>query len=421
MTQHSGMNKIQIFRLMSMAGAFLVGFWLPIRLIGFTPPLELEIAFDLMVSVVSLVNLYLYFYDTELDPKNWRSWSGVTVWLDVICLLPLSMLGLLAFDETWAWAMLFNLLSVRHIRNIRKFLDGFPALQPVTYRLIPLVITLPLLVHLVSCGWIALGSGTIGPDADQVLTYVRAVYWSFTTLTTVGYGDISAKTIGQMLYTCGIQVLGVGVFGFILSNVASILARSDAAREHHMDNLDKIETFMKLHHTPMDLRSKVRTYYHYMWMNKKGYQEDSLLDGLPHKIQSELFMHINRSIAEKVPFLRGADPELLEELMSELKPRVYVPDEKIFRVDDRADGLYFIQSGDVEIIARDGKKVATLSDGAFFGEIALISDRPRSATARAHSFCDVYMLERAAFERVTAAYPEFRHHVEEIMNQRKAA
>jgi CRP-like cAMP-binding protein len=65
--------------------------------------------------------------------------------------------------------------------------------------------------------------------------------------------------------------------------------------------------------------------------------------------------------------------------------------------------------------------VATLSDGAFFGEIALISDRPRSATARAHSFCDVYMLERAAFERVTAAYPEFRHHVEEIMNQRKAA
>lgn len=421
MTQETGMTRIQYFRLISMAGAFLVGFWLPVRLIGFEPPIELEVVFDLMISAISVINLYLYFYDTELDLKRIRSWNAVTVYLDVVCLLPLSLIGLLAFDETWSWAIVLNLLSVRHIRNIRKFLDGFPALQPVTYRLIPLVITLPLLVHLVSCGWIALGSGTVGPDADQLLTYVRAVYWSFTTLTTVGYGDISAKTIPQMLYTCGIQVMGVGVFGFILSNVASILARSDAAREHHMDNLDKIETFMKLHHTPLELRSKVRTYYHYMWMNKKGYQEDSLLEDLPHKIQSELFMHINRNIAEKVPFLRGADPELLEELMSELKPRVYVPDEKIFRVDDPGDGLYFIQSGSVDILTREGKKIVTLSDGAFFGEMALISDKPRSATAKSHTFSDVYVLERAAFERVTSAYPEFRHHVEEIMNQRKAA
>ncbi len=415
------MNRVQYFRLISIAGAFLVGFWLPLRLIGFDPAFELEIVFDLLVSAISIVNLYLYFFDTEKDPKKLRSWFSLTVVLDLICLLPLSLGGLVLFDETWAWAMVLNLFSVRHIRNIRKFLDGFPSLQPVTYRLVPLVIMLPMLVHLVSCGWIALGSGTAGSDADQLLTYVKAVYWSFTTLTTVGYGDISAKTIPQMLFTCGIQVMGVGVFGFILSNVASILARTDAAREHHMDNLDKIETFMKLHHTPIELRSKIRTYYHYMWINKKGYQDHSLLDGLPTKIQSELFMHINRSIAEKVPFLRDAGPELLEELMSELKPRVFVPDEKIFRVDEPGDALYFIQSGSVDILSREGSRIATLKDGAFFGEIALISDKPRSATAKAQTFCDVYMLERSAFERVTASYPEFRHHVEEIMNMRRAS
>ncbi len=415
------MNRIQYLRLLSIAGAFLVGFWLPIRLIGFEPMASLEITFDILISVVSLANLYLYFYDTEKDPAQLKNWGHVSVQLDVICVLPFSLLGWLFFHSAWEWAMVLNLLSVRHIRNIRKFLDGFPSLQPVAYRLIPLVITLPLLVHLVACGWIALGSGTAGLDADPVLTYVKAVYWSFTTLTTVGYGDISAKTIGQMLYTCGIQVLGVGVFGFILSNVASILARTDAAREHHMDNLDKIETFMRLHHTPQDLRSKIRTYYHYMWMNKKGYQDRSLVDDLPIKIQSELFMHINRSIAEKVPFLRDADSELLEELMSELKPRVYVPEEKIFKIGDPGDALYFIQSGQVEILSAEGKRVAVLADGAFFGEMALISDRTRSATAKAKTFCDVYMLEKSAFDRVTATHPHFREHVEEIMSQRKAA
>jgi voltage-gated potassium channel len=277
------------------------------------------------------------------------------------------------------------------------------------------------LVHLIACGWIALGSGTAGVEADQVLTYVKAVYWSFTTLTSVGYGDISAKSIRQMLYSCGVQVTGACVFGYILSNVASLLARSDAAREHHMDSLDRIETFMKLHRIPPGLRTKIRTYYHYMWTNKKGYKDDTLLDGLPAKIQSELFTHINLPMIEKIPFLKGVDAELISDLMSELKPRVFIPDERVFKVDEPGDALYFIQNGNVEILSREGSLIATLGEGNFFGEMALISDKPRSATAKASTFCDVYALRRDAFVRVATAYPEFKRHLEKIMENRRAS
>jgi hypothetical protein len=412
------MNRIQYLRLLSVAGAFLVGFWLPIRLIGFTPPMLLEIAFDFLISFISIINIYLHFHDTEHDPKQIQSWYKLTLLLDLICILPLSLFAFVAFDTTVGWILMMNLLSARHIRQIKPFLDYFDSLQPITYRLVPVVIFLPLLVHLIACGWIGLGSGTAVLDDDKIFTYVKAVYWSFTTLTTVGYGDISAKTISQMLYTCGVQVVGVGVFGFILSNVAGLLARSDAAREHHMDNLDKIETFMNLHHIPTHLRSKVRTYYHYMWTNKKGYQDNTLLDDLPAKIQSELFMHINKPIVEKVPFLQGAEPELLEELMSKLEPRVYVPGEKIFKVDDHGDALYFVQNGSVDILTRDGGRIATLNEGSFFGEAALISDKPRSATVMANTYCDIYLLQRHDFNRVVEAHPVFKHHLEEIMENR---
>ncbi|MEZ0391651.1 MAG: cyclic nucleotide-binding domain-containing protein [Pseudobdellovibrionaceae bacterium] len=415
------MNQIQILRLASIAGSFLVGFWLPIRLIGFAPPMALEVAFDLLISFVSIINIYLHFHDVPDNPKKIRSWLKLDLALDLICLMPFSLFAFVLFDTTLSAVLFFNLLTVRHIRHIKPFLDRFHSLQPITYRLVPLIIFLPLLVHLVACGWISLGSGTAGTEEDSVLTYVKAVYWTFTTLTTVGYGDISAKSIGQMLYSCGIQVVGVGVFGFILSNVAGLLARSDAAREHHMDNLDRIETFMRLHRIPNELRTKIRTYYHYMWTNKKGYQDDALLDGLPGKIQSELFLHINRPIIEKVPFLKGADQELIGDLMSELKPRIFIPDEKIFKVDEKGDALYFIQNGHVDILDRQGKKIVTLGEGAFFGEMALISDRPRTATAKAHTFCDIYTLDRQAFDRVTTAYPEFRTHVEDVMKDRKAS
>ena len=413
------MKHVQLLRLFSIAATFVVGFWLPIRLIGFKPAVGVEVAFDLLISFVSIINIALHFKHSGDNPREWRSWLKIGLVLDLICLLPLSLFAFVFFDSAVEWILLLNLFTARHVRNIKPFLDQFDSLKPITYRLVPLVIMLPLIVHIVACGWIALGSGTAGADEDQVFTYVKAVYWTFTTLTTVGYGDIAAKTIPQMLYACVVQVIGVGVFGFILSNVAGLLARSDAAREHHMDNLDKIETFMKIHKTPSDLRYKIRTYYHYMWENKKGYQDNTLLDGLPAKIQAELFLHINKPIVEKVSFLKGADPEFIGDLMGELKPRVFVPGEKIFKVDEHGDALYFIQSGSVDIVGRDGSLIATLADGSVFGEMALISEKPRTATAVAQTFCDAYSLRRDAFDRVMTAYPEFAKNIESVVKARQ--
>lgn len=401
-----------------MCGAFFVGFWLPLRMIGYIPEMEVEIFFDLLVSGISVINLFLYFKERDKKFKVLKDWMNIGVFFDLICLLPLSLFAFIIFEVQVDWLLLLNLLAVRHVYRIKGFLDHFDSLSPIIYRLIPLVISLPLLVHLLSCSWIALGSGTIGPDADKSLEYVRALYWSFTTLTTVGYGDIAAKTIPQMLFACFVQVTGVGVFGFILSNVASLLSRSDAAREHHMDNLDKIETFMKTHHIPRDLRANVRAYYHYLWTSKKGYNDDSLLEGLPGKIQSELFYHINKTIIEKVPFLREAEKDLVDDLMQELQPRICVPGEKIFRVGDHGDALYLVHSGSIEVLNAENKRIANLGEGAFFGEMSLISNKPRSATVRADSFCDLYVLHKDSFDRVTEAYPHFKAHIEEIMRVR---
>jgi voltage-gated potassium channel len=412
---------MQYLRAFSVAGAFLVGFWLPLRLIGFVIHTPLEVAFDLLVSAVAGINIYLHFKLHNKSARALSSWASTGVVLDLICVMPFSLIAMAVFDQATSWLMLMNLLCARHIRQIKPFLDQFDSLQPITYRLVPILLALPLLVHLVACGWIALGSGTIGPDPDSTLTYVRGIYWAFTTLTTVGYGDIAAKSVAQMLYACVVQVVGVGVFGFILSNVASLLSRMDAAREHHMDNLDKIETFMRMHHIPVQMKAKTRAYFHYLWMNKKGYQDRSLLENLPAKLQSELLLFVNKPIVEKVPFLKGAAPELIEDLMDKLEPRIFVPGERIFHVDEPGNALYFIQSGEVDIRGRTGSSIATLSDGAFFGEMALLTDKPRSATAVAIQFCDAYLLHKESFDEVIKAYPDFKNHLEQVVQERKVS
>lgn len=412
------MRKILLLQIVSVAGAFLVGFWIPLRLIGHIQQPYLEVFFDLLVSVVGGINVYFYFRKPNKSIRSVRSWFNIGLIFDLICLLPLSLIAYVFWGTTLSGLLFFNLLAARHVRRIKDILDSFAHLQPITYRLVPILVMLPLLLHIISCGWISLGSGTAGGETDKVFEYVKAMYWAFTTLTTVGYGDISAKTIPQMLFTCGVQVTGVGVFGFILSNVASLLARKDAAREHHMDNLDKVENFMNSHRIPLDTRVKVRSYYHYMWKNKKGYRDNSALDDLPKKIQSELFFHINRPVLERVPFLRGASHELVEDLMNELQLIVCVPGEKIFRAGDSGDAMYFIYKGEVEIVSKDDVVIATVGEGSFFGEMALLLDGKRNASARATQFCDLYVLRKESFDHVCIKYPQFFEHINEVVQKR---
>jgi hypothetical protein len=398
------MARSVALRLSLVLSALLAGGFLPLRLLGEGVPARWDFAFDAVMSISALLALRLRFSQPE------ASWKSPWAWLDLLCALPLSSAGF----SSWS-----DLLMVRHVWQIRPCLDEFPALRPVVYRLVPIALTLPLLVHGVACGWIALGSGTAGPDPDATTEYVRALYWAFTTLSTVGYGDISAKTPAQMLFASGVQVLGVAVFGFVLSNVASLIARMDAAREHHMDSVERIENFMRSNRIPQGLRSEVRTYYHYLWKHHRGYQDQSLLSDLPAKIQADLSFFINRSIIEKVPLFRNAGSELVGDLMAELKPRIYAPGEKVFRSGDAGDSIYFIQSGQVEILGEADQMIASLSDGACFGEMALVSDKPRNATARASSFCNLYTLSKEAFERVIRAYPDFRREIEQMAVRRR--
>src|SRR5579871_3370435 len=81
----------------------------------------------------------------------------------------------------------------------------------------------------------------------------------------------------------------------------------------------------------------------------------------------------------------------LEACGLECGTRVYKSGEVIFKEGDRGDGLYVIEEGTVQISAMLGQKVShvlrTFNAGEFFGELAVIDDHCRSATATAINSC----------------------------------
>jgi MFS family permease len=86
----------------------------------------------------------------------------------------------------------------------------------------------------------------------------------------------------------------------------------------------------------------------------------------------------------------------LEALAASLT-RVQVPaGEIVFRQGDHGDRFYIVDSGEIEIEV-DGREANVLGSGDHFGEIALLRDIPRTATARARKETELYALDRDAF------------------------
>ena len=96
-------------------------------------------------------------------------------------------------------------------------------------------------------------------------------------------------------------------------------------------------------------------------------------------------------------------------------PRVrFSPGSVIVRQGEEGDSFYVVASGTVDVEVEDGgtsEVVATLGEGDFFGEVALVKDEPRNATITATTPLVVYALPRDHFQRAIEEGPSFKEQV----------
>jgi NADH:ubiquinone reductase (H+-translocating) len=95
-------------------------------------------------------------------------------------------------------------------------------------------------------------------------------------------------------------------------------------------------------------------------------------------------------------------------------------DECVFDQGDYGDKVYVIVKGEVQI-ERDGRSVATLRSGDVFGEMALISNVPRTATVVARSPVDLISISRDAFEKLVTHLPGVKSSMDTILQEHLAS
>ncbi len=177
-------------------------------------------------------------------------------------------------------------------------------------------------------------------------TVAKSLWWTITTLTTTGYGDVTPITAAGR--TLGGLVMMAGIVVFALW--AGILA-----------------------------------------------------NGFSQEMRRRAFLRTWDQVA-RVPFFHHVGASVIAAVAQCLRAREVAAGSVVVRRGEAGDCMYFIVEGEVEVQLSDASP--RLGDGTFFGEMSLITGAPRSATVLATRNTKLLILDVADFRDLAARYPE---------------
>ncbi|HVY37153.1 MAG TPA: cyclic nucleotide-binding domain-containing protein [Polyangia bacterium] len=123
-----------------------------------------------------------------------------------------------------------------------------------------------------------------------------------------------------------------------------------------------------------------------------------------------------------VPFFSELPPELFAAAVSKVRLVRATDGQVIFREGQAGDAFYFVAAGELRVVGHDpqGRPVerAHLHEGALFGEVALLTAEPRTATVQAVGEADLIEVGRAAVAELVAAVPALGQRLEQFARER---
>ncbi|KAI7733991.1 hypothetical protein M8C21_014329 [Ambrosia artemisiifolia] len=219
--------------------------------------------------------------------------------------------------------------------------------------------------------WIGYGNESFETESLWI-RYVTSMYWSITTLTTVGYGDYHAQNRREMRDT--------------------IQAASSFSQRNHLPA--RLQDQMLAH-----LCLKFRT-------DSEGLQQQESLDSLPKAIRSSISHFLFYSLLDKAYLFHGVSNDLLFQLVSEMKAEYFPPKEDVILQNEAPTDFYILVSGAVELLHMTNGVEVTVGEankGDLCGEIGVLCYRPQLFTVRTKRLSQLLRLNRTAFLNIIQA------------------
>ena len=305
-------------------------------------------------------------------------------------------------------------------------------------RMIKIVTLILLVTHMVGCFWFLIGISGGGADVDSLKQgwvyryhlhtearwkqYISAMYWAFSTLTTVGYGDISARTPQEQTFSMVMMLVGVTWYAFIVSSMSAIMSSFDAKNKAVREKMLCVNDFIRTTKLPGELAKQVRSFFEFKAKSKHAYVStnydvDELLNELGSGLRADILMHLERPLIEKIPFLQDKVPQFVADILSMFSPMVFNEGDFIIKEGTQADEMYFLVKGTAGVFY-GSQLAAVFNSGEYFGEIGCIMGGIRRASVKALTVTELQALSRRNLNILLVEYPAVADELKQVARNR---
>ncbi|XP_023185182.1 potassium voltage-gated channel subfamily H member 7-like isoform X2 [Xiphophorus maculatus] len=397
---------------------------------------------DLIVDIMFIVDILINFRTTYVNANEevvshpakiaihyFKGWFLI----DMVAAIPFDLLifGSGSDETTTLIGLLKTARLLRLVRVARK-LDRYSEYGAAVLMLLMCIFA--LIAHWLACIWYAIGNvekpylehkigwldnlgvsigkkynysdPSSGPSIKD--KYVTALYFTFSSLTSVGFGNVSPNTNSEKIFSICVMLIGSLMYASIFGNVSAIIQRlySGTAR-YHLQML-RVKEFIRFHQIPNPLRQRLEEYFQHAWTYTNGIDMNM---GFPECLQADICLHLNKSLLQGCKAFRGATKGCLRALAMRFKTTHAPPGDTLVHSGDVLTALYFVSRGSIEIL-KDDIVVAILGKNDIFGEMIHLFSKPGKSCAdvRALSYCDLHTIQREEILEVLDMYPEFADH-----------
>ena len=183
-------------------------------------------------------------------------------------------------------------------------------------------------------------------DESYLNIYLTSVYFVIVTITTVGYGDITGKTIPEIGFQIYLLIIGTIAYSFTISYISNYIIKSNKKSmtfEKHLEILQEI----KIHHPNMknSLYNEIlRNIYNEQLYERKD--KHLLFDCLPYSLKNKLIVEMYKPLIKTLVFFKDIDnSDFIVKVVTSLKPLISVKGDIVIEEGDYIKEIIFVKKG----------------------------------------------------------------------------
>ncbi|KAM7384060.1 hypothetical protein PAMA_011419 [Pampus argenteus] len=410
---------------------------------------------DIAVEILFIIDIVFNFRTTYVSKSGQVIFDArqicihyLTTWfiIDLVAALPFDLLYAFNISVVSVVHLLKTVRLLRLLRLLQK-MDRYS--QHSTVVLTLLMSMFALLAHWMACIWYIIGKMEIeanafnwdigwlhelgkrlespynaiggmngtnnGPSIRSV--YVASLYFTLSSLTSVGFGNVSANTDAEKIFSICVMLIGALMHALVFGNVTAIIQRMYSRWSQYHTRTKDLKDFIRVHHLPQSLKQRMLEYFQTTWSVNNGIDCNELLKDFPDELRSDITMHLNKEILE-LSLFASASRGCLRSLSLHIKTSFCAPGEYLLRQGDALQAIFFVCSGSMEVL-KDGMVLAILGKGDLIGANLSLDNRviKTNADVKALTYCDLQCINLKGLYEVLDLYPEYSHHFVQDIQQ----